>query len=137
MKKIIEVLKDWIDYLSYDFLGIRSTYERIRGTIEYACFIWKSGCYREWDYAYLYNLIDFKLRRMAIQLRKDDFVQGSEDVYQEILHTLAYLQIYDSIENCEYDTSNADSVQEALDRQKKAWEDFHDSLKEHAQRWWS
>ena len=81
--------------------------------------------------------MQFKLERMAIQLRKDDFVADSEDRYNEILKSLAYLHIYEHIEDGDYDHNNVDIVREMYKQQQDAWNGFHDTLKEHAQKWWS
>ena len=136
-KKIKEKWEDFIGYITYNPFGIRSFFEKVKGTLEYAYFIWKHDCYREWDYWYLYQLMQFKLERMAVQLRKDDFVADSEDRYNEILKSLAYLHIYEHIEDDDNDHNNIDVVRELYKQQQDAWNGFHDTLKEHAQKWWS
>ena len=97
-ERMEEIWEDFRGYITHNPFGIRSFFEKVKGTLEYAYFIWKHDCYREWDYWYLYQLMQFKLERMAIQLRKDDFVADSEDRYNEILKALAYLHIYEHIE---------------------------------------
>ena len=136
-EKMEEIWEDFRGYITYNPFGIRSFFEKVKGTLEYAYFIWKHDCYREWDYWYLYQLMQFKLERMAIQLRKDDFVADSEDRYNEILKSLAYLHIYEHIEDGYYDHNNVDVVREMYKQQQDAWNGFHDTLKEHAQKWWS
>jgi hypothetical protein len=137
MNKIKGKLKLLIEFLSYNPWGIRSLYEKIIGTWEYLKFIWQHDIYREWDFMYLYSLIQFKLKRMALQLRKDDFVADSHDRYMEILQALAYLHIYEHIEDENYDHNNVDIIKEMYKQQQDAWNGFHDILKEHAQKWWS
>lgn len=136
-EKMEEIWEDFRGYITYNPFGIRSFFEKVKGTLEYTYFIWKHDCYREWDYWYLYQLMQFKLERMAVQLRKDDFVADSENRYNEILKTLAYLHIYEHIEECDYDHNNVDIVKEIYKQQQDAWNGFHDTLKEHAQKWWS
>ena len=136
-EKMEEIWEDFRGYITYNPFGIRSFFEKVKGTLEYAYFIWKHDCYREWDYWYLYQLMQFKLERMAIQLRKDDFVADSEDHYNEILKSLAYLHIYEHIEDDDNDHNNIDVVRELYKQQQDAWNGFHDTLKEHAQKWWS
>lgn len=139
--KLIEKIKDACenirDYIIYDCFGLRRIYEKVTGTFSYFMFIWKHDCYREWDYWYLYQLIRFKLERMALQLKKDDFVLESEDRYNEVLKALAYLHIYEHIEDGDYDHTNVDMIREMYKQQQDAWNGFHDTLKEHAQKWWS
>ena len=135
-EKMEEIWEDFRGYITHNPFGIRSFFEKVKGTLEYAYFIWKHDCYREWDYWYLYQLMQFKLERMAIQLRKDDFVADSEDRYNEILKSLAYLHIYEHIED-DNDRNNIDIVRELYKQQQDAWNGFHDTLKEHAQKWWS
>ena len=135
-EKMEEIWEDFRGYVTHNPFGIRSFFEKVKGTLEYAYFIWKHDCYREWDYWYLYQLMQFKLERMAIQLRKDDFVADSEDRYNEILKSLAYLHIYEHIED-DNDRNNIDIVRELYKQQQDAWNGFHDTLKEHAQKWWS
>ena len=136
-EKMEEIWEDFRGYINHNPFGIRSFFEKVKGTLEYAYFIWKHDCYREWDYWYLYQLVQFKLERMAIQLRKDDFVADSEDRYNEVLKALAYLHIYEHIEDGDYDHNNVDIVREMYKQQQDAWNGFHDTLKEHAQKWWS
>lgn len=136
-EKMKEIWEDFRGYITHNPFGIRSFFEKVKGTLEYAYFIWKHDCYREWDYWYLYQLVQFKLERMAVQLRKDDFVADSEDRYNEILKSLAYLHIYEHIEDGDYDHNNVDVVREMYKQQQDAWNGFHDTLKEHAQKWWS
>ena len=135
-ERMEEIWEDFRGYITHNPFGIRSFFEKVKGTLEYAYFIWKHDCYREWDYWYLYQLMQFKLERMAIQLRKDDFVADSEDRYNEILKSLAYLHIYEHIED-DNDRNNIDVVRELYKQQQDAWNGFHDTLKEHAQKWWS
>ena len=136
-ERMEEIWEDFRGYITHNPFGIRSFFEKVKGTLEYAYFIWKHDCYREWDYWYLYQLMQFKLERMAIQLRKDDFVADSEDRYNEILKSLAYLHIYEHIEDGDYDHNNVDVVREMYKQQQDAWNGFHDTLKEYAQKWWS
>ena len=136
-ERMEEIWEDSRGYITHNPFGIRSFFEKVKGTLEYAYFIWKHNCYREWDYWYLYQLVQFKLERMAVQLRKDDFVADSEDRYNEILKALAYLHIYEHIEDGDYDHNNVDVVREMYKQQQDAWNGFHDTLKEHAQKWWS
>ena len=136
-ERMEEIWEDFRGYITHNPFGIRSFFEKVKGTLEYAYFIWKHDCYREWDYWYLYQLMQFKLERMAIQLRKDDFVADSEDRYNEILKSLAYLHIYEHIEDGDYDHNNVDVVREMYKQRQDAWNGFHDTLKEHAQKWWS
>ena len=136
-ERMEEIWEDFRGYITHNPFGIRSFFEKVKGTLEYAYFIWKHDCYREWDYWYLYQLVQFKLERMAAQLRKDDFVADSEDRYNEILKALAYLHIYEHIEDGDYDHNNVDVVREMYKQQQDAWNGFHDTLKEHAQKWWS
>ena len=135
-ERMEEIWEDFRGYITHNPFGIRSFFEKVKGTLEYTYFIWKHDCYREWDYWYLYQLMQFKLERMAIQLRKDDFVADSEDRYNEILKSLAYLHIYEHIED-DNDHNNIDIVRELYKQQQDAWNGFHDTLKEHAQKWWS
>ena len=136
-ERMEEIWEDFRGYITHNPFGIRSFFEKVKGTLEYAYFIWKHDCYREWDYWYLYQLMQFKLDRMAVQLRKDDFVADSEDRYNEILKSLAYLHIYEHIEDGDYDHNNVDIVREMYKQQQDAWNGFHDTLKEHVQKWWS
>ena len=136
-ERMEEIWEDFRRYITHNPFGIRSFFEKVKGTLEYAYFIWKHDCYREWDYWYLYQLMQFKLERMAVQLREDDFVADSEDRYNEILKALAYLHIYEHIEDGDYDHNNVDVVREMYKQQQDAWNGFHDTLKEHAQKWWS
>ena len=136
-ERMEEIWEDFRGYITHNPFGIRSFFEKVKGTLEYAYFIWKHDCYSEWDYWYLYQIVQFKLERMAIQLRKDDFVADSEDRYNEFLKSLAYLHIYEHIEDGDYDHNNVDIVREMYKQQQDAWNGFHDTLKEHAQKWWS
>ena len=99
IKYIKEKIADFIDFITYNPFGIRALYEQIIGTWTYTVFIWKHRLYREWDYSYLYDLIEFKLDRMAEQLRRDDFVTDYLVRYEEIRKALDYLQIYKDIED--------------------------------------
>jgi hypothetical protein len=137
IKKLQDKITDIIDFLTYNPFGLRTLYERVIGTIEYATYVWKNHAYREWDYAYLYDLMQFKLERMALQLKKDTFVADSNERYEEILKALAYLHIYNHVEDEDYDHNNVDMIREMYKQQQDAWNGFHDTLKEHAQKWWS
>jgi len=135
--KINEVREHISDFCIYDMFGFRRLYEKITGTFAYLIFIWKHDIYREWDFWYLYQLIQFKLERMATQLKEDDFVIDSEERFNEIVKALAYLHIYEHSEDGDYDHNNIDMVREMYKQQQDAWNGFHDTLKEHAQKWWS
>jgi hypothetical protein len=137
VEKIKEVWTNIIDFCTYDMFGLRRLFEKITGTWDYLVFLWKNDIYREWDFWYLYQLMQFKLERMAIQLKEDDFVEDSETRYEEILKALAFLHIYEHIEDGDYDRGNVDSVREMYKQQQDAWNGFHDTLKENAQKWWS
>lgn len=137
VEKIKEVWENITDFCTYDMFGFRRIYEKVTGTWDYIVFLWKNDIYREWDFWYLYQLMQFKLERMAIQLRKDNFVADSEDRYEEILKALAYLHIYEHIEDGDYDHNNVDAIREMYKQQQDAWNGFHDTLKEHGQKWWS
>lgn len=135
--KIIEILRDIIDYITYNPCGIRSFIEKVKGTCAYTAFIWRENCYREWDYDYLYSLIEFKLKRMAIQLHKDNFVVDSEERVKEINKALSCLNIYRRLMSSNYQLNGIDYVRELHKQQQDAWRGFHDTLKEHGQGWWS
>ena len=137
VEKIKEVWTNIIDFCTYDMFGLHRLFEKITGTWDYLVFLWKNDIYREWDFWYLYQLMQFKLERMAIQLKKDNFVEDSETRYEEILKALAFLHIYEHIEDGDYDRGNVDSVREMYKQQQDAWNGFHDTLKENAQKWWS
>ena len=117
--------------------NVRYFYERVIGTFVYARFIWKSNAFREWDFAYLYDIIEFKLRRMAKQLRKDDFVVDHEKTYNEIMSTLKHLENYNKYDECTDTERTKEEILSDAQMQQQSWNNFHDALKQQAQRWWS
>ena len=137
-QKLTEIWEN-IDSWFYNKIrsNVRYFYERIIGTFVYARFIWKSNAFREWDYAYLYDIIEFKLRRMAKQLRADDFVANHEQTYNEIMSTLKHLENYNKCEECTNTERTREEILADVQMQQQSWNNFHDALKQQAQRWWS
>ena len=131
----------WENIDSWFYIKIRSNvryfFEKVVGTFVYARFIWKSNAFREWDYAYLYDIIEFKLRRMAKQLRADDFVANHEQTYNEIMSTLKHLENYNKCEECTNTEKTREEILADVQMQQQSWNNFHDALKQQAQRWWS
>ena len=137
-QKLAEI---WENIDSWFYIKIRSNvryfFEKVVGTFGYARFIWKSNAFREWDYAYLYDIIEFKLRRMAKQLRADDFVANHEQTYNEIMSTLKHLENYNKCEECTDTERTREEILADVQMQQQSWNNFHDALKQQAQRWWS
>lgn len=137
-QKLVEI---WENIDSWFYIKIRSNvrcfFEKVVGTFVYARFIWKSNAFREWDYAYLYDIIEFKLRRMAKQLRVDDFVANHEQTYNEIMSTLKHLENYNKCEECTDTERTREEILADVQMQQQSWNNFHDALKQQAQRWWS
>lgn len=137
-QKLAEI---WENIDSWFYIKIRSNvryfFEKVVGTFVYARFIWKSNAFREWDYAYLYDIIEFKLRRMAKQLRADDFVANHEQTYNEIMSTLKHLENYNKCEECTDTERTREEIMEDIQKQQQSWNNFHDALKQQAQWWWS
>ena len=137
-QKLAEI---WENIDSWFYIKIRSNvrcfFEKVVGTFVYARFIWKSNAFREWDYAYLYDIIEFKLRRMAKQLRADDFVANHEQTYNEIMSTLKHLENYNKCEECTNTERTREEILADVQMQQQSWNNFHDTLKQQAQRWWS
>ena len=137
-QKLAEI---WENIDSWFYIKIRSNiryfFEKVVGTFVYARFIWKSNAFREWDYAYLYDIIEFKLRRMAKQLRADDFVVNHEQTYNEIMSTLKHLENYNKYEECTNTERTREEILTDVQKQQQSWNNFHDALKQQAQRWWS
>ena len=137
-QKLAEI---WENIDNWFYIKIRSNvryfFEKVIGTFVYARFIWKSNAFREWDYAYLYDIIEFKLRRMAKQLRADDFVANHEQTYNEIMSTLKYLENYNKCEECTNTERTREEILADVQMQQQSWNNFHDALKQQAQRWWS
>ena len=137
-QKLAEI---WENIDSWFYIKIRSNvryfFEKVVGTFVYARFIWKSNAFREWDYAYLYDIIEFKLRRMAKQLRADDFVANHEQTYNEIMSTLKHLENYNKGEECTNTERTREEILADVQMQQQSWNNFHDALKQQAQRWWS
>lgn len=66
--------------------------------------LWKQ---EEWDYSYLYDLIEFKLKELKQALEKDKLHKDSNEYAKQILDCLTYLDKYrnwdkylDFPENC-------------------------------------
>ena len=137
-QKLAEI---WENIDCWFYIKIRSNvryfFEKVVGTFVYARFIWKSNAFREWDYAYLYDIIEFKLRRMAKQLRADDFVANHEQTYNEIMSTLKHLENYNKCEECTDTERTREEILADVQMQQQSWNNFHDALKQQAQRWWS
>ena len=137
-QKLAEI---WENIDSWFYIKIRSNvryfFEKVVGTFVYARFIWKSNAFREWNYAYLYDIIEFKLRRMAKQLRADDFVANHEQTYNEIMSTLKHLENYNKCEECTNTERTREEILADVQMQQQSWNNFHDALKQQAQRWWS
>ena len=137
-QKLTEI---WENIDSWFYIKIRSNvryfFEKVVGTFVYARFIWKSNAFREWDYAYLYDIIEFKLKRMAKQLRADDFVVNHEQTYNEIMSTLKHLENYNKCEECTNTERTREEILADVQMQQQSWNNFHDALKQQAQRWWS
>ena len=137
-QKLAEI---WENIDSWFYIKIRSNvryfFEKVVGTFVYARFIWKSNAFREWDYAYLYDIIEFKLRRMAKQLRADDFVANHEQTYNEIMSTLKHLENYNKCDECTNTERTREEILADVQMQQQSWNNFHDALKQQAQRWWS
>ena len=137
-QKLAEI---WEDIDSWFYIKIRSNvryfFEKVVGTFVYARFIWKSDAFREWDFAYLYDIIEFKLRRMAKQLRADDFVVDHEKTYNEIMSTLKHLENYNKYDECTDTERTKEEILSDAQMQQQSWNNFHDALKQQAQRWWS
>ena len=137
-QKLVEI---WENIDSWFYIKIRSNvryfFEKVVGTFVYARFIWKSNAFREWDYAYLYDIIEFKLRRMAKQLRADDFVANHEQTYNEIMSTLKHLENYNKCDECTDTERTREEILADVQMQQQSWNNFHDALKQQAQRWWS
>ena len=137
-QKLTEI---WENIDSWFYIKIRSNvryfFEKVVGTFVYARFIWKSNAFREWDYAYLYDIIEFKLRRMAKQLRADDFVANHEQTYNEIMSTLKHLENYNKCDECTDTKRTREEILADVQMQQQSWNNFHDALKQQAQRWWS
>ena len=137
-QKLAEIWEN-IDSWFYNKIrsNVRYFFEKVVGTFVYARFIWKSNAFREWDYAYLYDIIEFKLRRMAKQLRADDFVANHEQTYNEIMSTLKHLENYNKCEECTNTERTREEILADVQMQQQSWNNFHDALKQQAQRWWS
>ena len=137
-QKLAEI---WENIDNWFYIKIRSNvryfFEKVVGTFVYARFIWKSNAFREWDYAYLYDIIEFKLRRMAKQLRADDFVANHEQTYNEIMSTLKHLENYNKCDECTDTERTREEILADVQMQQQSWNNFHDALKQQAQRWWS
>lgn len=139
LTKVLEKISDLYYVINSE---IEFQVERIIGCWDYLRFIWTHNSYREWDYDYMYELMMFKLERMAKQLRNDTFVERSEDTYNQIMETLNYYKMYQNIEAGETDclecfedirTGYAWRVANA----QKMWDKFHDSLRDNSRYWWS
>ena len=137
-QKLAEIWEN-IDSWFYNKIrsNVRYFFEKVVGTFVYARFIWKSNAFREWDYAYLYDIIEFKLRRMAKQLRADDFVANHEQTYNEIMSTLKHLENYNKCDECTNTERTREEILADVQMQQQSWNNFHDALKQQAQRWWS
>lgn len=134
-KYISEICENVYDFF-YDIkVNITSFWEKITGTLAYTKFIWQNDVYREWDYSYLYDLIQFKLERMGKAQKEDELVVDSSARADEIALALAYLHIYNTVEDT-VQHNNVDAIREMYKQQQDAWKGFHDTLKEHAQKWW-
>lgn len=136
-KTLGEIWDDITIEIEHIWHNIRGFYERIVGTLEYAKFIWKTNTYREWDYAYLYELMLFKLKRMATQLGHDTFVEGASKTESEIHHAVALLRMYFEVEDSTNDHNDAEAVRDIYYQQQRYWEKFHQYLSDNAQKWWS
>lgn len=136
--KLADIWED-IDIWFYNHItsNIRYFIERVIGTYTYARFIWKSNAYREWDYAYLYDIIEFKLRRIAKRLRADDFVVGSEENYNAIMATLKHLEEYNDYEDKVKPDRTKEEIIADIDKQQEHWNNFHNAMRDQAQGWWS
>lgn len=134
--KFKEKLEDISYSVSNAFDEIRRIYQKITGTFEYLCFMWKNDTYREWDYAYLYDFIEFKLNRMSILLRDHGYGTDCKERYKEIQEVIANYHVYKTIEDGEYDRSSIDAIKSVYKMQQEAWDKMHDIMKKHGQGWW-
>ena len=130
---IIETIGDTFEKVRTE---CRRMYEKVTECFVYFHFIWTHDIYREWDYEYLYSFIRFKLERMGNQLLQDSFVEGHRERYEEIQDALACLDAWTGIEGMGNNVS-VDHIREMYAEKQKAWERFHDILKDKAQGWWS
>ena len=74
---------------------------------------------------------------MAKQLRADDFVANHEQTYNEIMSTLKHLENYNKCEECTDTERTREEILADGQKQQQSWNNFHDALKQQAQRWWS
>lgn len=140
LKKIKFRLEEW--FFEEGINKIHYYFEKITGCWAYLHFIWTQEIYREWDYGYLYDLIAFKLERMARQLKADSYVEGYKKTYQDIEEAIRYYKVYDYIERgliSELPCQKEEEVDynKLTERQHLMWNKFHDTLRDKSQRWWS
>lgn len=83
--------KDILTEVKYRIWHIRKCFRFMARLISYIPVIWKN---EDWDYDYLYDLIEFKLTRMEKALRKDNLHLNSNKYAQQIRICLAYLDRY-------------------------------------------
>lgn len=134
--KTVEILDDLKYDMKKPFDHIRYLYEKVTGIWQYLVFMWKNNSYREWDFCYLYDLMEFKLNRMSLLLRDHAYAMDHEERYKEIQKALAYYHVYKNIEDGHYDRENIEIIKDIYIKQQEAWDLFHDTLKEYGQGWW-
>ena len=133
--KTVEILDDLKYDMKKPFDHLRYLYEKVTGIWQYLVFMWKNDSYREWDFCYLYDLMEFKLNRMSLVLR-EGYAMDHEERYKEIQQALAYYHVYKNIEDGHYDRENIEAIKDVYNQQQKAWDEFHEILRKHGQKWW-
>jgi hypothetical protein len=80
-----------ISYIRENMWPLFKLIRFIKRLFNYLPLIWKD---EDWDYDYLYKILDFKLRRMQIELEHDTWHMDSKRRARQIAICLAYLDRY-------------------------------------------
>lgn len=109
----------------------------IKRLFMYLPILWKD---EDWDYGYLYNLIEFKLKRMSVELDNDVIHKDAHKRARQIRICLAYLDRYrnwteyveypmDDIQwvkaDIGYKMIHTNSINEAKRRKVHSYEEFN------------
>lgn len=131
-------IKDFIDYKVFTppYISFHRIKEKVCGTIAYAFFIWKSNCYRDWDWEYLYMLIEFKLKRMEKLIRTEGVCMDREEKANEIQEALDILKMYNDFDRFGAYITDVDSYIKFEEKKEEFWRKFHNILRDKAKRWW-
>lgn len=161
MPNIKPVERDFIEDLGLEteklfkdiYIFFRNISIGIKNIIYYFPVIWND---RHWDYEFLLDIVEVKIKNMREGINKDDLVVETPKIVSQMDKTLAKIQGYrDAFERFEIQSYNdlikirdsKDDIEKSIlikrwytnqvNFENKCWDEIWDSIKENGRGWWN